>query len=68
MNDEDILAGVLILIIVILIVVVISAFILVSGYLATAMGLNGMNWWAMAIVTFLLLTGFVLMINRIGSD
>ena len=68
MNSEGVLAGVLILVVAVLLIVVFGAFVLISGWVATYMGLTGVNWWAGAIVTFLLLTGIVLMINRIGSD
>ena len=68
MNSEGVLAGVLILIVAVLFVMVFGAFALISGWVATYMGLTGVTWWAGAIVIFLLLTGVVLMINRIGSD
>ena len=67
MNEENVLFALLVIIITILVVVVFGAFVIVSGALATYVGLSGVNWWAGAIVTFLLLTGIVLMINRIGS-
>ena len=48
-----------IVIIVVLILIRIVAVILVAGYIATALGVTGVIWWAVAIVLFLLINGII---------
>ena len=48
-----------IVIIVVLILIRIVAVILVAGYIATALGVTGVIWWAVAIVLFLVINGII---------
>ena len=48
-----------IVIIVILILIRLVAVILVAGYIATALGVTGVIWWAVAIVLFLVINGII---------
>lgn len=45
--------------VVVLILIRIVAVILVAGYIATALGVTGVIWWAVAIVLFLLINGII---------
>ena len=45
--------------VVILILIRLVAVILVAGYIATALGVTGVIWWAVAIVLFLLINGII---------
>ena len=40
---------------------------MVAGYIATYMGFSGMGWWAVTLVFYLFIGGFIGMINRIGD-
>ena len=42
-----------------LIIVEVVAVILVAGYIATALGVTGVIWWAVAIVLFLVINGII---------
>lgn len=48
-----------IVIIVVLILIRLVAVILVAGYIATALGVTGVIWWAVAIVLFLVINGII---------
>ena len=56
MEFEDLLVIGTFLFVIIVILVVLGAFILVSGFIASALGLSGIMWWAVAIVSFMILT------------
>lgn len=45
--------------VVVLILIRLVAVILVAGYIATALGVTGVIWWAVAIVLFLLINGII---------
>lgn len=45
--------------VVILILIRLVAVILVAGYIATALGVTGVIWWAVAIVLFLVINGII---------
>ena len=45
--------------VVVLILIRLVAVILVAGYIATALGVTGIVWWAVAIVLFLLINGII---------
>ena len=51
----------------VIICAIVVAFILVSGFVATYLGLTGIMWWAVAIVVFCFLSGLSAMIGRIGQ-
>ena len=57
MDLEVILALGAILIYVILIFTVLCAFIIAAGFIATYLNLTGVMWWAVALVSFLVLSG-----------
>lgn len=42
-----------------LILIRLVAVILVAGYIATALGVTGVIWWAVAIVLFLVINGII---------
>ena len=50
--------------VVVLILIRLVAVILVAGYIATALGVTGVIWWAVAIVLFLLINGIIGLILR----
>ena len=50
--------------VVVLILIRIVAVILVAGYIATALGVTGVIWWAVAIVLFLLINGIIGLVIR----
>ena len=50
--------------VVILILIRLVAVILVAGYIATALGVTGVIWWAVAIVLFLLINGIIGLVIR----
>lgn len=66
--DTDILAGIgvigLIVLILLLFVVEIVAIVLVAGFLASFFGFTGVMWWAVAIVLFLVINGFIGLLVR----
>lgn len=45
--------------VVVLILIRLVAVILVAGYIATALGVTGVIWWAVAIVLFLVINGII---------
>ena len=47
-----------------LILIRLVAVILVAGYIATALGVTGVIWWAVAIVLFLVINGIIGLIIR----
>lgn len=57
MDLEVILALGAILIYVIPILVVLCAFIIAAGFIASYLNLTGILWWAVALVSFLVLSG-----------
>lgn len=50
--------------VVVLILIRLVAVILVAGYIATALGVTGVIWWAVAIVLFLLINGIIGLVIR----
>ncbi len=63
--DLDVIIPILgIISIIVIWCIIFGALMLVAGFVATTLGLTGVMWWAMAIVIFLLLTGFLSLINR----
>ena len=64
MDSEAILYGLLICLLVAVAVVIVGAFVLVAIWIPTFLGLNGIMWWAVAIVTFSLLTGLAMYLRR----
>ena len=50
--------------VVVLILIRLVAVILVAGYIATALGVTGVIWWAVAIVLFLLINGIIGLVVR----
>ena len=50
--------------VVVLILIRLVAVILVAGYIATALGVTGVMWWAVAIVLFLLINGIIGLVIR----
>ena len=50
--------------VVVLILIRLVAVILVAGYIATALGVTGIVWWAVAIVLFLLINGIIGLVIR----
>ena len=64
MDSEMILYGLLLCALFVVAIVIIGAFILVSLWIPTALGLTGIMWWAGAIVTFSLLTGVAMYLRR----
>ena len=48
-------------------IIVLGCIIVLSCYFATHMGLTGVTWYAGVIISFLLLTGVILMLMRIGD-
>ena len=59
MDLEVIFVIAIILIYIIFVVGILAAFILVAGFIANYFALSGIMWWAVAIVSFLVLTGLV---------
>lgn len=56
--DLDVILGLgVILVYIILIIGVLGEFILVSGFIANYLGLTGIMWWAVALVSFSVLIG-----------
>lgn len=53
--------------IVTVIVVVLVAIALTAGAIASWLGLSGVLWWAVSIVLFLLISGILAMISRVGQ-
>ena len=41
--------------------------IVLGTYIATAIGLSGLVWWCFVILFWMILSGFIAMINRIGA-
>jgi len=64
MDSEMILYGLLLCALFVVAVIIMGAFILVSLWIPTALGLTGIMWWAGAIVTFSLLTGVAMYLRR----
>ena len=54
----------IIITVVVLILIRIVAVILVAGYIATALGVTGVIWWAVAIVLFLVINGIIGLVIR----
>ena len=54
----------IIITVVVLILIRLVAVILVAGYIATALGVTGVIWWAVAIVLFLLINGIIGLVIR----
>ena len=50
--------------VVVLILIRLVAVILVAGYIATALGVTGVIWWAVVIVLFLLINGIIGLVIR----
>ena len=50
--------------VVVLILIRLVAVILVAGYIATALGVTGVIWWAVAIILFLLINGIIGLVIR----
>ena len=50
--------------VVVLILIRLVAVILVAGYIATALGVTGVIWWAVAIVLFLVINGIIGLVIR----
>ena len=48
-------------------IIILGCVVLFSCWFATHMGLTGATWYAGAIISFLLLWGFILMLMRIGG-
>lgn len=56
--DLDVIFGISVIIIYMMLIVgIFSAFILVAGFIATYLGLTGIMWWAVALVSFSVLMG-----------
>jgi hypothetical protein len=57
MDSEVILYVFLVIILAIVCVAIVGAFVLVATYIPTVLGLSGIMWWAVAIVSFSVLMG-----------
>lgn len=56
--DLDVILGLsMILIYILLLIGILYAFMLVSTFIASYLNLSGIMWWAVALVSFLVLTG-----------
>ena len=64
MDSETVLFGLLVCLLVAVAVIIVGAFVLVAIWIPTMLGLNGIMWWAVAIVTFSLLTGLAEYLRR----
>ena len=41
---------------------------LLAGYVASWLGFSGLMWWAVTLVFYVVIGGFIAMIYRLGSD
>ena len=57
MDSEVVLYGFLIVVLAMILIVVIGAFLMVAIWIPTVLGLKGLMWWAVAIVSFSVLMG-----------
>ena len=40
---------------------------LIAGQIASWMGFSGLSWWAVVLVIYMMIVGFIGMLNRIGD-
>ena len=68
MKYDNIILAFIIFFLCLLILFIIAGVGLVAGYIASMLGFTGIMWWAVTLVFYIIISGIILMINRIGGN